>query len=192
MPTTPDLLFVDALLLAYRLGHVRYEEQKLSLLAAAREATDTMSFLTALEGVGIGRRTGLYAFVGNFLAAPVHYRAQYPQVLGLRRESEQAESFLNNPRVLSLVEGILIGKQQRVFYEAYWWFVHNHQPTFCDPRKGLCIGAYATDPKDNASALERFEDYLLHMMTHKSQRIRERFEGFPTDIIMAVLRRTFV
>lgn len=190
--TAPDFLFIDAILLAYRLGRVRYEEQKASLLAAARAATDAITFLAALENFGVGRRTQLYRFVGEILSAPASFRAQYPGMIGLRREGEAAESFLGNLRVLFLVEPVLTGKQQELFYEAYWWFVRNHQASFFDPKKGLVIGVYATEPKNNASTLPRFEDYLFRLVNHTTQRIRTRFENFPADIVCAILHRAFV
>ena len=190
--TAPDFLFIDVILLAYRLGYVRHPEQKVSLLSAARMATDAFSFLTAMEDVGIGRRSQLYGFAGKVLAAPAYYRAQYPKMLGLRREGEEAEGFLRNQLVLFLVEGVLTIKQQDVFYDAYWWFTHNHEPVFTDPKRGHCIGVYATDPQDNASTLERFEEFLLRQVNHKSKYIRERFEGFPADIVIAILRRAFL
>lgn len=192
MSTTPDFLFIDTILLAYRLGQVRYEEQKASLLAAARAATDAMSYLVALENFGVGRRSVLYKFVGQVLAAPAYYRAQYPMILGLRQEGVEAQPFLNNMQVLSLVEGVLTRKQQALLYDCYWWFVHNHQPVFTDPKRGQCIGAYATDPQDNASTIARFENYLLRLQKHNTQSVRERFINFPVDIVIAIFRRAFV
>lgn len=189
--TAPDFLFIDTVLLAYRLGRVRYDEQKIALIAAARAATDAVSFLTALENFGVGRRSQLYRFVGEILSTPASFRAQYPGALGLPWNGEPAESFLSNPRVLFLVEPVLTFKQQSLFYDTYWWFVHNHQASFYDPKKGQCIGKYATEPQDNASTLPRFEDYLFRLVNHTTQRIRTRFEGFPADIVCAILHRAF-
>ena len=189
---TSDFLFIDAILLSYRLGNVRCDEQKQALLMAARSAIDSISFLTTVERLGIGKRSQLHTFLGQYLAAPAYYRAKYPLVLGLREEGVQPPSFLGNMQVLSLVEALLSSKQQDVFYDSYWWFVHNHQPTFQDIRKGNCIGAYATDPQDNASTLVRFDEYLHYLVNHKTQRIRERFEGFPADMVIAVLKRAFL
>ena len=45
--TAPDYMFIDCILLAYRLGRVRYPEQAKALMAAARTATDAISFATA-------------------------------------------------------------------------------------------------------------------------------------------------
>lgn len=191
-PTAPDFVFIDVILLAYRLGYVQHPEQKVSLILAARTATDAISFLEAMENLGIGRRAQLYGFAGKVLAAPAYYRAQYPNVLGLRREGEEADSFLRNTHVLPLVEGVLTIRQQKSFYDAYWWFTQNHEPVFTDLKRGNCIGTYATDPQDNASTLERFEDFLLRQVNHKSKSIRERFEGFPVDIVIAILRRAFL
>ena len=192
MLDSPRMLFIDALLLSYRLGYVRHDEEKVALLAALRAATDSMGFLSALETFGIGRRTRLYGFVRGVLAAPAGYRAQYPLVLGLREEGEASEPFLNNVRVLSLVEGVLTLKQQQTFGEAYWWFVRNHESVYHCPKRGPMLGAYAGEPRDNASALLRFEDYLLRLANHGTQRVRERYEGFPADVILAVLRRSFL
>lgn len=192
-PTSaPDLVFVDAALLAYRLGHVQYAEQRTALLAAARVATDAISFMRVMEDSGVGRRSQLHDFVGKVLAAPAYYRAQYPLILGIRKDGEEAESFLKSKGVLPLVEGLLTIRQREAFYEAYWWFVHNHQPSFYDPRRGHCIGVWATDPQDNAATIARFDAYLQRLLNHKTQRVRERFYGFPADIVMAVLKRAFL
>jgi len=192
MSTSPNFLFIDVILLAYRLGEVRHEEQKEVLLAAARSATDGMTFLSALENYGVGRQSRLYSLAGKVLAAPDYYRTQYARVLGLRSEGEQPESFLGNQRVLGLTEAVLTTKQQRTMFEAYWWFVHNHEATFVDPKRGHCIGAYATDPRDNVSTLERFESFLLRMQNHRAQRVRERYASFPVDIVIAILKRAFI
>lgn len=180
------------ILLAYRMGQVRHEEQLQAMLAAAQVATDAMSYLTALENFGIVRHSALYALVGKLLAAPNYYRNLYANMLGLHKEGEVRASFLNNNQVLFLVEPVLTHKQQALFYDTYWWFSHNHQPIFNDTKKGATIGLYATEPKDNASTLERFEEYLNHLVNHKTQRIRERYEGFPTEIVLAILQRAFL
>ena len=186
----PDFLFIDVIMLAYRLGQVQHEEQKVSLITAARTATDAFTFLAALESLGIKRQSQLYSFVGKVLAAPAYYRSQYALALGIRREGEASESFLRNLRVLSLVEGVLTAKQQSLFYDTYWWFVHNHEQTF-DLKHGNHIGVYANEPRDNASTLMRFEDYLLRLVNHKTKAVRERFEGFPVYIVLAILKRAF-
>ena len=190
--TAPDYMFIDCILLAYRLGRVRYPEQAKALMAAARTATDAISFLTTLNQLGVGKRSDLYTLVGEILAAPSYYRAQYRLMLGLRAEGQEAQSFLSNEQVLFLTEPMLTSKQQKLFFDTYWWFVRNYQDSFYDPKRGHCIGAYATDPKDNASVLANFEDYLSRLMNHSSQRIRERYEDFPADIIMAILKRAFL
>ncbi len=190
--TAPDYVFIDTILLAYRLGHVRYAEQKAAMIAAARTATDAISVLTTLDQLGVGKRSDLYTLVGKILSAPSYYRAQHSMVLGLRSAGQEPPSFLDNEQVLFLAEPVLTGKQQKLFYETYWWFSHNYQPSFCDPKRGHCIGVYATDPKDNASVVANFEDYLSRLMNHSSQRIRERYEDFPADIIMAILKRAFL
>lgn len=188
----PDMVFIDVILLAYRLGKMRYDEQRAILIAAARTAADALLFMKAIEERGIDRRSQLHGFVGEVLAAPDYFRAQYPQMLGLRREGEEAESFLCSPMPLYLSEAVLTTKQQKVFYDAYWWFVGNHQEVFVDPRKGNRIGAWATDPKDNASVVPRFEKYLAGLIHHSTQWVRTRFEGFPDDIVLAILRRAFL
>lgn len=189
---TIDFLFIDAALAAHRLGRVRGDEQRAALLAAARAATDAITFMTALENFGVGRRSDLHALVGQFLAAPAYYRARYPAVFGLRTAGAAPEPFLDNQRVLFLVEPVLSGKQQQLFFDTYWWFSHNHQAHFHDPGKGRCIGAYATEPRDNASILPRFEDYLRRLMQHSSVRIRQRFQGFPDDFVLPILQRAFL
>lgn len=189
--SVPDILFIDTILFAYRLGHVRHKEQKVALLAATRAAKDAISFLTALENFGVGRQTELYRVVGEILSAPSFYRAQYPGMVGLRREGEAAASFLNNQYVLFLVEPVLDAKQRETFFGAYWWFVNNHQASYYDPRKGWIIGLYASEPQDNASTLLRFEAYLYRLANHKNKNVRDRYEGFPTDIVIAILRRAF-
>ena len=190
--SAPDYAFIDVILLAYRLGRARYNEQKVALLAAAQVATDALTFLTALENFGVGPRTQLHRFVGEILSSLPYYRAQYPAVLGLHREDETIESFLNNPRALSLVEGVLTVPQQNLLRESYWWFVRNHQPMYVDPKRGNCMGLYSTEPQDNASALERFKDYLTRMQQHKNQRIRSSYEGLPVGIVLAILKRAFL
>ncbi|MBQ7495095.1 MAG: hypothetical protein IJT75_04960 [Bacteroidaceae bacterium] len=188
----PDYLFIDAILLAYRLGHIRYDEQREALHAAARAATDALTFMTAVDNFGIGRSSQLFHFLGQMMAAPAYYRAQYPRALGLRREGEEAEPFLRNPYVLFLTEGILNSSQYQLFSDAYWWFVNNHEPVVYDVKKGQSIGIYATDPRDNASTVARFEEYLHNLVNHKSQRVRQRFEGFPIETVLAILRRAFL
>ena len=188
---TPDFLFIDAIQLAYRLGYVHYPEQKAALIKAMRTATDAFSFQTALERLGVGRQTQLYGFIGKMLAAPVYYQSQYAMALGIRQEGEVAEPFLSNQRVLMLVESVLTAKQQELFYESYWWFVRNHEQVFVDLKHGNHIGVYAHEPRDNASTLARFEDYLLRLVNHKTQAVRERYEGFPADIVLAILKRAF-
>lgn len=185
-------LFLDATILSYRLGQIRFEEQKVALLAAARAATDSITFMSAIENFGISRNSPLHDFVGRFLAAPEYYRAKYPVALGLRGDDEAPTSFLQDQRTLFLTEGILTEKQQKIFFEAYWWFIHNHEATYFDRRKGRCIGLYATDPKDNASVVSHFEDYLHRLANHKTKRIRDRYEGFPLDFILAIIKRTFL
>lgn len=185
-------LFTDAILLAYRLGHMRYDEQKRAMLTAAREATDPLTFMAALERYGIGSRSKAHAFVGKFLSAPAYYRAQHSLMLGIREEGQEPDPFLANQRVLFLVEGVLTAKQQDTFFKAYWWFVHNHKDQFFDPKKGQCIGMYATEPHDNPSTLARFADYLTRLADHRTQRIRTLFQDFPTDIVIAILRRAFL
>lgn len=186
-----DFVFIDALLLAYRHGCVRRDEQKASLLAATRAAKDALTFMTAIENFGVGRHTALYTFIGKYLSSPSYYRAQYSVMLGLRREGEPAESFLHNQRVLFLVEPVLTARQQDLFYNTYWWFCNNHRPTYFDSKKEFRKGIYATEPQDNVSTLQRFEDYLLRLVNHSSQRIRKRYEGFPADIVLAILKRAF-
>ena len=187
----PDYLFIDTMMLAYRLGRVRHEEQKNALMAAARAATDAITFLQALENFGVGRRTELYRFVGQILSAPAYYRAEYPGVLGLMPKGQQPEAFLGSLRALALVEGVLTSKQQQVFRETFWHFVRNHDASYLDPKKGMIIGAYATEPKDNAATVARFGDYLSRLRDHSSQSVRKRFEGFPVDIVVAILERAF-
>ena len=80
----PSFEYIDVIMLAYRLGYVRYDEQKTAMIMAAREATDALTFMTALEKYGISSRTQLHKFAGKVLAAPAYYRSQYPLILGLR------------------------------------------------------------------------------------------------------------
>ena len=183
--------YVDAIIIAYRLGRVRHDVQKQALLAAARAATDAMTFMTAMENFGIARTSQLHGTIGEIMAAPDHFRARYPTVVGIPGATSPPCSFLNSQHPLALVEPILTTPQYKLFYDTYWWFAHNHQPYYYDPRKGQRIGAYATEPKDNHSTVIRFEDYLYRLVNHSSLRIRSRFEGFPADVVMALLRRAF-
>lgn len=190
--SVPDFLFIDGIMLAYRFGYIKHEEQKAALIAAARAAKDAVSYLNALENFGVGRRTQLHGYMAEYLSAPASFRARYPRVLGLRAEGQEAEPFLNNLYALSLPEAVLFFKQRQLFLDTYWWFVHNHEHFFVDPKKGRCIGAYASEPRDNASTLARYEDYMYSLQSHSSQRIRQRFEDFPTDIVVAILKRAFL
>ena len=186
------LILIDALLLAYRCGQLKSDEELAAMLASMRAANDAMTFLQALENFGVGRRSKLFSFVSKVLSAPAFYRAQYPIVLGLRQEGEAAEPFLRNQRVLFLVEALLTNKQRLLFSESYWWFVHNHEDSYYDPKKGWLMGIYATAQQDNASTLERFEEFLLRLQNHTNKRICERYESVPVDFILAVLKRAFL
>ena len=126
------------------------------------------------------------------MAAADHWRSLYPGALGIRRQGEVAEPLLRSGRAAFLVEPVLNARQQQLFYDAYWWFVRNYQDAFYDPKRGHCIGAYATYPKDNAPVLANFNDYLSRLINHSSQRIRERYEGFPADIVIAILERAYL
>lgn len=191
--TAPDFLFIDTITFAYRMGHMRHEEVKAALLAAARAATDAITFMRALENFGVGRRSKLHAFCGEVLAAPAFYRAKYPIMLGLRQDGAPPEAFLKSQHVLFLAEPFLTKKQQGLLFDTYWWFVNQHSKTLFNPKtKTLSIGIYASEPTDNASVLARFEDCLLRLKTHKTTRIRASFEDFPADIIVAVHRRAFL
>ena len=188
----PDYLYIDALLLAYHLGKVRYEEQRVSLMNAMRTATDAITFLATLEGMGVGKRSKLNVFLCAYMASPAYYRAKYPLMLGLQRDGGVPEPFLRNQHVLFLCEPVLTATQRKLFYDTYWWFVHNHQPSFYNPKKGHCIGVYAIDPQDNDSTLARFEDYLYRLCNHKTQRVRDLFANFPTALVLAILKRAFL
>ena len=187
-----QLVLVDVILLAYRLGYMKHDEELSAMLAAARAADDAMGFLTALENFGVGRRSKLYAFASKILSAPAFYRTQYPLILGLRKEGEAAEPFLGSQRVPFLVEAILTKKQRTMFTEDYWWFVHNHQDFYLDKKNGRTIGAYAAAPQDNASVLARYEDHLMRLQNHSRKEVRERYETFPADFILAILKRAFL
>lgn len=188
----PRLLFIDAILLAFRLGKVFHEEQKAALIAAARAATDAISFLNALTNFGIPPYTEPHALLGKILSAPNSYRAKYPRVVCSRPQGETPESFLTSQFALYLAEPFLTAKQQKTFYDAYWWFVNNHKPFYLDKKKGRCIGLYATEPKDNESVVPRFEEYLYHLVHNKSVAVSKRFETFPADILMAMYREKFL
>lgn len=190
--STPDFIFIDTILLVYRLGYVRYEEQKFALIAAARAANDAISFLSAIDNFGIGKRTELYKKAGEILSAYSYYKASYPLILGLRHADETPESFVSSQRVLFLPEALLTKKQQQLFYDTYWWFVHNHQAVYSDPKKGRCIGVWATASKDNKETIPRFENYLLRLINHQNKTIRTKFENFPADIILMILKRAFL
>ena len=194
MPTNqaPDFLFIDTIILAYRLGHVRFDEQKQSLLQAARIATDTISFMRAVETFGVGPRTKLHQAVGQILSSHTYYCMKYARMLGIRSEGTEADAFLNNSYALFLVEPILSYRQQQEFNKAYWWFVHNHRPVFVDVKKGRCIGVYATEPQDNAATLPRFEAFMHTLAHHKNQQVCQRFKDFPLDIVLAVEQRAFL
>lgn len=189
--TAPDFLFIDTILICFRLGHIKNEEQKMAMWAAARAANDAISFLTALENFGVGRKSGLHHFASQVLSNPAFYRASYPRVIGLRFKGEAIESFLNSNRPPLLMQAVLTNKQQELFFDSYWWFVHQHEPIYYDAKKGPHIGIYSNEPKDNASTLDRFEHYLYHLVNHKTEKVRQRFVGFPADIVIAILKRSF-
>ena len=113
MPSTPDLLYIDVLLLSYRLGRVRHGEERAALLAAAQAAQDSIGFMQALENFGITHGSRLHHLVGQFLAAPSYYRNHYSTILGIPEEGTARESFLSNVKVLYLVEPVLTDKQQK-------------------------------------------------------------------------------
>lgn len=188
----PDFLLVDAILFTYRIGAVRYDEQKKVMLEEACTSMDAISFLNTLAQKGIGRNSRLARELGKFLSAPNYYRALYGSSLGIRSDGVAPEPFLGNQRAIFLVEPLLNSRQQKLFFNAYWWFVHNHQPFFNDVKRGRSIGVYATDPQDNASALERFDAYLLRQVHHQNKVIQKAYADFPADIVMAVLRRAFL
>jgi len=192
MPSALNLVYIDALLLAYRLGRIRHEEEKVAMIAAARTGGDSIGYMTALENFGVARRSRLYRFVGEIVASPAHYRSTYPNVCGLREEGRMPETFLGNLRVMYLVEPVLTAKQQKLFSDAYWWFVNNHQEAYHDVKKGRCLGVFANEPKDNASTLTRFGDYLGRLINHRNQSVRKLYEGFPADFVQAILERAFL
>ena len=188
-----DIMFVDAVMLAIRLGKMRYAEQREALLAAARAATSPLTFMSAIENFGIAHHTPLHQFLGQVMAAPEYFRDRYARVLGIPAADEQPQPFLNNIRAISLVEPLLSPKQCSQFREMYWWFTNNHNQRFFNARKGeIQIGAYATAPHDNASTLARFESYLRRLADSTNVAVRKRYEGFPFDIIISLENRTFL
>ena len=192
MSNSTNLLFIDPLLLAFRQGLVRQDIQKSALLASARAASDAMTYMTALNNFGVSRGSRLFNFLGEFMASPAYYRNKYPKALGIRMEGEEPETFLISQQTFFLIDPVLTDRQQTLFAENYWWFVNNHKFTYTDKLKGQCVGVYQNEPKDNVSTLSRFEGYLQRLVNNSSQRVRERYEDFPTDIVIALLRRTFL
>ncbi len=186
------LCFIDAIIMAYRAGYVRHDEQKTALIIAARAATDPLTFMTAMDTFGLARSTELHQYMGHILAAPEYYRQQNPHMLGLSTTGGQPESFLTNSQYVQfLVEPVLTQQQQQLFYNAYWWFVRNHEKQYYDQRKGMCIGKYALESRDNASAVARFEDYLSWLMNKSAKTVQKRYADFPADIVAAILKRAF-
>ena len=53
-------------------------------------------------------------------------------------------------------------------------------------------GASATASKDNKETIPRFENYLLRLINHQNKTIRTKFENFPADIILMILKRAFL
>lgn len=188
----PPFHLIDAIMLAYRLGYVRFDEQKQALLRAAKASTDTLSFMSEMEQFNLCKNNRLHQEMGRLLASISYYRKTNERSLGLRKEGMAPEPFLNNMYVMFLAEPVLTKKQQDTLYKVYWWFVHNHKPVFFHKQKGSCIGIYATEPQDNESTIRRFEDYIHRLEHHSTQRVRQPFEGFPTDIVLAILRRAFL
>ena len=186
------MVFIDAILLAKRLGNLTHDEQKVALVAAARAATDALGFMRAAENFGISRNSRLHSFLGQMLAAPAYYRSQYPIVLGLRPDGTEAESFLSSQRVMFMVEGILTMKQYDAFQNAYQWFVNNHYSYFISRKSVKTIGLYSTEPKDNESTLQRFEEYMTQLINSKKVSVIKQFEAFPLDIVLAILKRAFL
>lgn len=192
MHDAPELLLIDALILAYRQGLVRHKEQLHSIHAASLAATDVFTALTAIENFGIGKGSRLYQFIAQFLAAPDYYRKANAHLLLLHDEGKQAESFLNNPKVVNLMEPILEKKQWESFYNAYWWFVKNHSAVFISPKEESANGIYASEPTDNESALQRFETYLYGLQNNKKKSVRERYETMPVRTMIILLKRSFL
>ena len=188
----PDFVYIDAILLAYRQGHLRHNEQREALISAARTSTDALAYITMVESLGVVRGTSLHQFLGHYLASPSYYRSLYPKILGIRHDGEAPETFLHSQQALFLAEPLLTPSQNHTFYDAFWWFVHNHEPRFVDLRRGPHIGVYATDPQDNASVVARFDDYLHRLREHSKQYVRQRYESMPVDLLMPLIRRTFL
>lgn len=188
----PSFHVIDAIIMAYRLGYVRFDEQKQALLQAACASTDTISFMNVLETYGISKNNKLYHEMGRLLSSITYYRKMNERALGLRHTGSSPTPFLNNTYVIFLTEPVLTKKQQDTFYKAYWYFVHNHKPVFLHKQKGPCIGIYATEPQDNESTINRFVDYIYRLEHHSTQKIRQPFQDFPTEIVLAILRRAFL
>ena len=91
------------------------------------------------------------------------------------------------------MEPLLTPHQCRLFSELYWWFSSNHRQHYFDSRKReLRMGAYATAPKDNASVLTRFAEYLRRLAGSTKATVRKRYEDMPFDIIIDLETRTFM
>ena len=170
--TPPDFRFVDTMVIAYRKGLMRQDEQREAFIAAARAATDGLSFLSALANFGVNRHSVLYALVEKIQAAPAYYQSTQKHLLGLRLEGVTPRPFLPDEKVLL--------------------FSDQHRPVVMKPNGQHSIGLYVNEPRDNASVLPRFAAYLDHLMHHASQREQEQFEGFPADIVMALLWRAYM
>ena len=191
-PAAPDFLYLDAITLAYHLGLSRNDSHKTALIAAARAASDAITFMNALMNFGIHHGSRLHHQISTFISAPTFYRERYHGIIGLPPHGDHEPSFFDSQKVLYYCEPFLTSEQRQTLYDDYWWFIHNHEAQYYDKKKGTVIGAYATEPRDNASMVTRFEEYLHHRVFHKTQRISKHYEHFPADIIVAVLRRTFV
>ena len=190
--TPPDFRFVDTMVIAYRKGLMRQDEQREAFIAAARAATDGLSFLSALANFGVNRHSELYALVEKIQAAPAYYQSTQKHLLGLRLEGVTPRPFLQDEKVLFLVEPVLNSTQFKLFEKTFWQFSDQHRPVVMKPNGQHSIGLYVNEPRDNASVLPRFAAYLDHLMHHASQREQEQFEGFPADIVMALLWRAYM
>ena len=183
--------YIDIMLIGYRLGHLPVPEQRQAALAAVREANDEFSYLKALNSFGLWHTSKFCVFASHALADIDYYRLKYKGMIGLHADGDEVETFLGNNKVLFLVEPLLTNKQKDSFYDVYWWFVRNHKPVVANGKKGLKIGAYSTEPKDNASTLEQFHELLLNKANARSKAVRERYGQLPIDYIMAILKRAF-
>ena len=183
------LLLADVITLCHRKNLVHYAEQRSALLLAAQQAQSTSHFLEQLFSFGIPQNAQLTQLVRSVLASPPYYRALYAKTLLCIPDPDGTQTLLTDQRVFFAAEPFLSVKQRKVFEEDVWDFRRNHQATIYHPTKGTMLGVYAGESQERTPVMERFEEFMRHRCSLTTVKMRTRYDEFPLDILLLVLRR---